>query len=139
MRHAFAVIALVSFAAVASAQEASPAPPREAEPDLQEESRAGDCPEIVALHSPYELSRFYRAGESPGVALPVREGDEAAWRLAAIYKSGGVAPGGYSRFFDAGWARERRTFGARWREPEPASQPIACRTERPVSAKKRSE
>lgn len=137
MRHAFAVIALVSFGAVASAQEPAPAPPREAEPE--EESRAADCPEIVALHSPYELSRFYRAGESPGVALPVREGDEAAWRLAAIYKSGGVAPGGYSRFFDAGWARERRGFGARWRGAEAAGQPMACRTERPVSAKKRSE
>lgn len=139
MRHAFAVIALVWFGAVASAQDKAPAPPPEAETDVQEDSRDADCPEIVALHSPYELSRFYRAGESPGVALPVREGDEAAWRLAALYKSGGVAPGGYSRFFDAGWAHERRGFGARWHGARAGGQPMACSTERPVSAKKRSE
>lgn len=138
MRPTFAVIALVTLGSVAFADD-----PKPASPPAEEEQRAADCPEIVALRSPYDLSRFYRAGESPGVELaPMKEGDEAAWRLAAAYRSGGVAPGGYSRFFDAGWARERRAFAARPRWTEDGTgpgQPRACQTERPASAKKRSE
>lgn len=139
MRRTFTVIALVTLGSVAFADDPKPAPPQ-----AEEELRAADCPEIVALRSPYDLSRFYRAGESPGVELPpMKEGDEAAWRLASVYRSGGVAPGGYSRFFDAGWARERRGFEARPRWADGGEggpvQPIACQTVRPASAKKRSE
>lgn len=142
MRRTLAVIALVTLGSVAFADDPKPAQAQAQE--AEEARRPADCPEIVALRSPYEISRFYRAGESPGVELPpVKAGDEAAWRLAAVYRSGGVAPGGYSRFFDAGWARERRGFEARprWAEAGAAGpvQPMACQTVRPASAKKRSE
>jgi hypothetical protein len=111
MRATLATVAVLALGAGASAQESRPdtaAPVVEAE--TAEDARATPRPSIRVLRDPYEISSFYRSGESPLVpwaGLPA----DPSYRIADFYRSrpGAAAAGGYgwSAFWTNGYSARR--------------------------------
>jgi hypothetical protein len=102
MRTPMAAVALLVLGTVATAQEAS-------ESQEPEPSRAAR-PAIRVLQNPYDLSSFYRSGESPlgpWAGLP----NDPAYRIADFYRShqGGYpgTPHGWSQFWTSGYQAQR--------------------------------
>lgn len=98
MRVTMSVLLSLSVAAGVSAQEAA----QEATPEATApEAR----PQIRVLQHPYEISSFYRSGESrlgPWAGLP----NDPAHRIADFYRSGRPAYG-WSAFWTNGYAAPR--------------------------------
>jgi hypothetical protein len=101
MHAAMALATLALSAVLATAQEKAP----EAAP-----AEPARRPAIRVLQHPYEISSFYRAGESPlgpWAGLP----DDPAYRIADFYRSrqGGYpgAPHGWSAFWTGGYHTPR--------------------------------
>ena len=107
-----AIACVLSLAAAgAAAQEAT---------EAQEEKPR---PAIRVLRNPYEISSFYRSGESPlgpWAGLP----NDPAYRIADFYRSGRPAYG-WSAFWTNGYARRAAGTAA----PVP---PLDRRERRPV-------
>jgi hypothetical protein len=114
MRTKMAALAVLALAAGAVAQENQPegataAPALEVE--ATEEGRDAPRPAIRVLKHPYDISSFYRSGESPlgpWAGLP----DDPAYRIADFYRSrpGGGYPGtphGWSAFWTSGYRAPR--------------------------------
>jgi len=102
MRTPMAALAVLVLGTVAAAQETTEA--KEPEP-----ARA-PRPTIRVLQNPYDLSSFYRSGESPlgpWAGLP----NDPAYRIADFYRAheGGYpgTPHGWSRFWTSGYRAER--------------------------------
>lgn len=94
MRSAMAVLLSVTAAASAMAQEPAPQSP---ETDTR--------PQIRVLRHPYEISSFYRSGESPlgpWAGLP----NDPAYRIADFYRSQRPAYG-WSAFWTSGYSAPR--------------------------------
>jgi len=103
MRTPMAAVATLVLATVAMAQEAT-------ETRAPEESRTR--PAIRVLRNPYDLSSFYRSGESPlgpWAGLP----NDPAYRIADFYRAhqGGYpgTPHGWSQFWTSGYQAPRPT------------------------------
>jgi len=94
MRIAMAVLLGVTVAAAGHAQEA------------ESEAREPETrPQIRVLRHPYEISSFYRAGESPlgpWAGLP----NDPAYKIADFYRSP-RASYGWSAFWTSGYAAPR--------------------------------
>jgi hypothetical protein len=114
MRTRVAALAVLALAAGAAAQEMQPegsttAPAVEAQPTG--EVRDAPRPAIRVLQHPYDISSFYRSGESPlgpWAGLP----NDPAYRIADFYRSrqGGGYPGtphGWSAFWTSGYRAPR--------------------------------
>ena len=102
MRTPMAALAVLVLGTVAAAQEATEAK----EPEPTRATR----PTIRVLQNPYDLSSFYRSGESPlgpWAGLP----NDPAYRIADFYRAheGGYpgTPHGWSRFWTSGYRAER--------------------------------
>jgi hypothetical protein len=94
MRMTMAVVLSLVAVAGATAQEAAP---EATEPDAR--------PQIRVLKSPYEISSFYRSGESPlgpWAGLP----NDPAYKIADFYRSGRPAYG-WSTFWTNGYSAAR--------------------------------
>ena len=168
MRKTMVALAVLTATSGAVAQE-RPAEEAKAVPAAQaqeaEESRETPRPAIRVLQNPYDLSSFYRSGESPlgpWAGLP----NDPAYRIADFYRAHeGGYPGtahGWSAFWTNGYrAPAARALPAvsphdrRERRPLPGRavpgagradqrrflrllRPAASRTERPVSRLNRS-
>jgi hypothetical protein len=102
MRTPMAALAVVLLSTVAMAQEA---------PESQEiEASRPARPAIRVLQNPYDISSFYRSGESPlgpWAGLP----NDPAFGIAGFYRSheGGYpgAPHGWSQFWTGGYKARR--------------------------------
>jgi hypothetical protein len=94
MRMTMAVLVSLAAVTAASAQEATP---EATEPDPR--------PQIRVLRNPYEISSFYRAGESP---LGPWAGltNDPAYKIADFYRSGRPAYG-WSTFWTNGYSAAR--------------------------------
>jgi hypothetical protein len=102
MRTPMAAVAVLVLGAVATAQEATEA----REPEAARPAR----PAIRVLQHPYDISSFYRSGESPlgpWAGLPA----DPAYRIADFYRSrqGGYpgTPHGWSAFWTSGYQAPR--------------------------------
>jgi hypothetical protein len=96
MRMTMAVLLSLTTAAGVVAQEAAPEP---------EATEADSRPRIRVLKNPYEISSFYRSGESPlgpWAGLP----NDPAYRIADFYRSGRPAYG-WSTFWTNGYSAAR--------------------------------
>ena len=94
MRMTMAVVLSLTAVAGVAAQEAAPEP---AETDAR--------PQIRVLKNPYDISSFYRSGESPlgpWAGLP----NDPAYKIADFYRSGRPAYG-WSAFWTNGYAAAR--------------------------------
>jgi hypothetical protein len=105
---AFAAVAVTCLAQAALAQEATP--PASREETTTDEARPAPRPAIRVLQHPYEISSFYRAGESPlgpWAGLP----NDPSYRIAGFYRSheGGYpsSPYGWSAFWTNGYQTPR--------------------------------
>jgi hypothetical protein len=102
MRTPVAAVAVLVLGTVATAQEAT---------GVQEpESSRAPRPTIRVLQNPYDISSFYRSGESPlgpWAGLP----NDPAYRIADFYRShqGGYpgTPHGWSQFWTSGYQAPR--------------------------------
>jgi len=100
MRLTMVVVLSLTAVAGVTAQEATP---EATEPDAR--------PQIRVLKNPYEISSFYRSGESPlgpWAGLP----NDPAYKIADFYRSrqGGGYPGtphGWSAFWTSGYRAPR--------------------------------
>ena len=113
MRTTMATLAFLAFAVAAPAQEKAreatkPAPAVESQE--AEEARETPRPPIRVLQHPYDISSFYRAGESPlgpWAGLPA----DPAYGIADFYRSHeGGYPGvahGWSQFWTNGYRAPR--------------------------------
>jgi hypothetical protein len=113
MRTKMAALAVLALAAGATAQEkpsdrSTAAPPVEAK--AKEEVRDATRPSIRVLQHPYDISSFYRSGESPlgpWAGLP----NDPAYGIADFYRAheGGYpgTPHGWSAFWTNGYAAPR--------------------------------
>ena len=114
MRTKVAALAVLALAAGAAAQEkqsegsaAAPAVEEQATAEVRDVPR----PSIRVLQGPYDISSFYRSGESrlgPWAGLP----SDPAYRIADFYRSrqgGGYpsAPYGWSAFWTSGYHAAR--------------------------------
>ena len=113
MRTKLAALAVLALAAGAAAQEkstgastAAPAVETQATEDVRDVPR----PSIRVLRNPYDISSFYRSGESPlgpWAGLP----NDPAYRIADFYRShsGGYpgTPHGWSAFWTNGYRAAR--------------------------------
>jgi len=102
MRTPMAAVAVLVLGTVAMAQEATEA----REPEASRPER----PAIRVLQHPYDISSFYRSGESPlgpWAGLP----NDPAYRIADFYRSrqGGYpgTPHGWSAFWTSGYQAPR--------------------------------
>ena len=102
MRTPMAALAVLVLGTVAVAQEAA----ESQDPEASRPAR----PAIRVLQNPYDLSSFYRSGESPlgpWAGLP----NDPAYRIADFYRAheGGYpgTPHGWSRFWTSGYRAER--------------------------------
>jgi len=100
MRSSKAALMILTLAAAVAAAQEKPA----------EESKDAPRPSIRVLQNPYDLSSFYRAGESPlgpWAGLPA----DPAYRIAGFYRSHeGGYPGtayGWSAFWTNGYRAPR--------------------------------
>lgn len=142
MRKGFGVLLLVVAAPVFAGQE----PNRPSSPPASTElarPAERECVELVVLDNPRDLAAFYRLGEAPEVARPIREGDRAAYSLASLYRGGGEGSNRGTRYFAPAWDRPRERRGLagveRFEREATGAQPTSCQTERPVSKARRSE
>jgi hypothetical protein len=113
MRTVMAALAALALAAVATAQETQPEgiqTPPTVQPQASEDSKDASRPAIRVLRSPYDLSSFYRSGESPlgpWAGLPA----DPAYRIAGFYRAHeGGYPGasyGWSAFWTSGYGAPR--------------------------------
>ena len=113
MRTAMAALAVVALAAGAAAQQSQPEGAQNvptAQAPGPEEARDTPRPTIRVLRNPYDISSFYRAGESPlgpWAGLP----DDPAYRIAGFYRAHqGGYPGasyGWSAFWTSGYGAPR--------------------------------
>ena len=108
MRTKLATLAVLALAASAAAQEktseGSTAAPA-AEALATEEVRDAPRPSIRVLPQPYDISSFYRSGESPlgpWAGLP----NDPTYKIADFYRSGRPAYG-WSAFWTNGYAAAR--------------------------------
>jgi hypothetical protein len=114
MRTKMAALAILALAAGAAAQEkqsegsaAAPAVEAQATAEVRDAPR----PAIRVLQHPYDISSFYRSGESPlgpWAGLP----SDPSYRIADFYRSrqGGGYPGtphGWSAFWTSGYRAPR--------------------------------
>ena len=102
MRTPMAALAILVLGTMATAQETTEAQDPEAARPVR--------PAIRVLQNPYDLSSFYRSGESPlgpWAGLP----NDPAYRIADFYRShqGGYpgAPHGWSQFWTSGYQAPR--------------------------------
>jgi hypothetical protein len=102
MRTPMAALAVLILGTVALAQEAT----ESREPEAPRPAR----PAIRVLQNPYDISSFYRSGESPlgpWAGLP----NDPAYRIADFYRSheGGYpgTPHGWSQFWTSGYRAQR--------------------------------
>jgi hypothetical protein len=113
MHTTMAALAVLALAAGAAAQDKQPEGTQKA-PTVQsqepDESREAPRPAIRVLRNPYELSSFYRSGESPlgpWAGLPA----DPAYKIAGFYRSHqGGYPGvsyGWSAFWTSGYDAPR--------------------------------
>jgi hypothetical protein len=113
MRTAMAALAVVALAAGAAAQEKQPEATQKV-PTVQaqepEETVDAPRPAIRVLRNPYDISSFYRSGESPlgpWAGLPA----DPAYRIAGFYRAHeGGYPGasyGWSAFWTNGYGAPR--------------------------------
>jgi hypothetical protein len=113
MHTTMAALAVLALAAGAAAQDKQPEGAQKA-PTVQsqepDESRDAPRPAIRVLRNPYELSSFYRSGESPlgpWAGLPA----DPAYKIAGFYRSHqGGYPGasyGWSAFWTSGYNAPR--------------------------------
>jgi hypothetical protein len=105
---AAALVALLSSAATAHLHgQDVPAPvPAEAEPAEQDEDMLlADRPHIQVLQHPYDISSFYRSGQSSGSGNFGYEAEPAGDRypIASFYRSRAGASSGYSQFWTSGY------------------------------------
>jgi hypothetical protein len=113
MRTTAAVLAALTLAAGAAAQEKQPndtAAAPAAEAQAPEEACDAPRPSLRVLQHPYDISSFYRSGESPlgpWAGLP----SDPAYRIAGFYRSRqGGQPGGaygWSAFWTSGYQAPR--------------------------------
>ena len=115
MRTTMVALAVLTVTSVAAAQE-KPAEEAKAAPAAQsqaaEEARETPRPAIRVLQNPYDLSSFYRSGESPlgpWAGLP----NDPAYGIAGFYRAheGGYpgTPHGWSAFWTSGYRAPRPT------------------------------
>ena len=115
MRTKMAALAVLALAAGAAAQEkqsegSTAAPAVEAQATAEVPRRPA-CPPSACCKHPYDISSFYRSGESPlgpWAGLP----NDPAYRIADFYRSrqGGGYPGtphGWSAFWTSGYRAPR--------------------------------
>jgi len=102
MRTLMAALAVLVAGTVATTQQAT----ESQEPDASRPAR----PAIRVLQNPYDLSSFYRSGESPlgpWAGLP----NDPAYRIADFYRvhQGGYpgSPHGWSQFWTSGYQAAR--------------------------------
>jgi hypothetical protein len=102
MRTPMAAVAVLILAAAATAQQATEA--------REPETSRPTGPAIRVLRHPYEISSFYRSGESPlgpWAGLPA----DPSYRIADFYRSrqGGYpgTPHGWSAFWTSGYQAPR--------------------------------
>jgi len=113
MRTKMAALAVLALAAGATAQEKpSDASTAAVAAKAKEEVRDAPRPSIRVLQSPYDISSFYRSGESPlgpwaGAGLP----NDPAYGIAGFYRAheGGYpgTPHGWSAFWTSGYHAAR--------------------------------
>jgi hypothetical protein len=113
MRTAMAALATLALAAASAAQETQPEATQKvptAQAQEPEEARDATRPPIRVLRSPYDISSFYRSGESPlgpWAGLPA----DPAYRIADFYRAhqGGYprASYGWSAFWTSGYGARR--------------------------------
>ncbi len=113
MRTAMAALAVLALAAGAAAHDKQPESTQKAPAvQSQEPDDAGEAPRpaIRVLRNPYDLSSFYRSGESPlgpWAGLP----NDPAYKIAGFYRShqGGYpgTPYGWSAFWTSGYGAPR--------------------------------
>ena len=116
MRMTMVALAVLTVASGATAQErpaekVKAAPDTAAAPEQEaEEPRDSSRPSIRVLQNPYDISSFYRSGESPlgpWAGLP----NDPAYRIADFYRShqGGYpgTPHGWSAFWTNGYRAPR--------------------------------
>lgn len=113
MRSTMVALAVLAVTSGAAAQERTVEEPQ-AVPDAEardaEETRETPRPSIRVLQHPYEISSFYRSGESrlgPWAGLP----SDPAYGIASFYRSheGGYPgrPHGWSAFWTSGYPAPR--------------------------------
>jgi len=107
---ALAVLALGSGAVAQEKRAEEPKPAPAVEKNEAEESRETPRPSIRVLQHPYDISSFYRAGESPlgpWAGLP----SDPAYGIARFYRAhegGYPGPGyGWSQFWTNGYRASR--------------------------------
>jgi hypothetical protein len=112
MRTRLATLAVMVLAAGASAQDKASAEKPAAPIAEESAAEATPRPAIRVLQHPYDLSSFYRAGESPlgpWAGLP----NDPAYKIADFYRShsGGYpgTPHGWSAFWTNGYRAARPT------------------------------
>jgi hypothetical protein len=113
MRTAMAALAALGLAAAVAAQETQPVATQKvpaAQTQEPEETRDAPRPSIRVLRNPYDISSFYRSGESPlgpWAGLPA----DPAYRIAGFYRAHqGGYPGasyGWSAFWTSGYGAAR--------------------------------
>ena len=113
MRTILVTLAVLTATSGAAAQERPAEEAKKAAPAAQEEAeepRETPRPAIRVLQNPYDLSSFYRSGESPlgpWAGLP----NDPAYRIADFYRSheGGYpgTPHGWSAFWTNGYRAPR--------------------------------
>ncbi|HET7292962.1 MAG TPA: hypothetical protein VFM88_11090 [Vicinamibacteria bacterium] len=91
-RLGFLAVALLLASGTARAQEAE-------EPEAAAEQARDRRPQIRVLHDPYELASFYRNENQGGFFATASERHP----IASFYR-GGMSRGGYSRFWNSGYA-----------------------------------
>ena len=113
MRTTMVALAVLTVTSGAAAQENGAEEPKAvpaARAQDSEEPRETPRPSIRVLQNPYDISSFYRSGESPlgpWAGLPA----DPAYRIAGFYRShqGGYpgAPHGWSAFWTSGYQAPR--------------------------------
>ena len=113
MRTAMAALAVVALAAGAAAQQSQPEAAQNvptAQAQGPEEARDTPRPTIRVLRNPYDISSFYRSGESPLGPWAGLPGDPA-YKISGFYRSheGGYpgTPHGWSAFWTSGYQAPR--------------------------------
>lgn len=106
---AAAAVAVAVVAHAAFAQQASQPAPKE-RPAAEKAERTTPRPAIKVLQHPYDISTFYRSGESPlgpWAGLP----NDPAYKIAGFYRAhdGGYpsSPYGWSAFWTNGYSARR--------------------------------
>ena len=101
-----AALLLSCLAAAASAQEATPESPAEAD-EAEEVVQPDTRRKIRVLDNPYDISSFYRS--SDGLVFGPEGGASERYPIAGFYRQrGGPSTYGYSQFWTNGYSGGRR-------------------------------